>query len=176
MTDVDTSCAGTLEGPWLRAVWFSVDFPIRSKSNFRRYHGGQVADRERWKTFRQFEDSLGVLCRDALGAGWELGQRDQGVAKRPVVVAYIWARTMLDAANLSKSVLDAVEGLVFLNDASVAAVACAAERVRADQRGLVAFAQLAPGASMHQVHEALGALQMSCLPHIGACPIGKVGG
>jgi hypothetical protein len=130
--------------PWLQAFQVSVDLPFRSKSNFRRVSS---SDRSDWARQRKFEDDLRLVVAASLPEGWETGTADEPLAKRPVVVAVICARTLLDAANLSKSVIDACEGLVYINDASVAAVTTLAERTGIEHGGEVAFCRLGPGAS-----------------------------
>lgn len=142
-------------GPWDQAVWFEVPFPIRSKSNFRRSSG---ASRGEWARQRSFEDDVRRLATAALPATWERGDPDRPLPSRPVVVVLICARTLLDAANLSKSVLDACEGTVFHNDASAALVSTLAERGRAEQSGTVLCCRLAPGASPEQLLGAASAL------------------
>jgi hypothetical protein len=75
----------------------------------------------------------------------------------------IFADTMLDSGNLSKSVLDALEGVVFHTDASVAYSGSLARRTRTDQRSFLAIALLAPGASVAEIIAAQAALGTALL-------------
>lgn len=116
------------------AFWVPVG-RVRSKSNFRR----GPHDRS-WQSLRAFEDEVALLLRSHLPDSWELGPSDGPVATRPPVVACVMARTLLDAGNLSKSVLDAAQGIVFHTDASVRSVLELSERGGTGQHGLVGFA------------------------------------
>lgn len=151
-------------GPWEQAFVCSIGTPVRSKSNFRRYNRRNVGDRDRWAAFKHFEALLAHQAQTVLPDGWDLGDATKPVAKRPTVIAYIWARTTLDAANLSKSVLDALQGIAYHNDASVTAVACVAQRSRLDQHGVIAVARLAPGTNQQDLHTALAALIAAAAP------------
>lgn len=135
---------GELDGPWEQAWWFSVPVPVRSKGNFRRSNRRP----KQWSALVKFEDDIAVLARRACPAGWEMGDISaKRVADRPAVVSFIFARTTLDTANLAKSVHDACQGIAFHRDSSVCYSAELAERTGRDQRGLVAYARLAPGSA-----------------------------
>lgn len=142
-------------GPWVEAFVVDLDDRLRSKSNFRRSSG---ARRSEWSEFRRFEQDTALVISQALPPTWDLGDREAPLASRPVVVAVIAARSLLDAANFSKSVLDAAQDVVFHNDASVAGTASLGVRARDDQRARIAFARLDPGASLAMVSAALAAL------------------
>lgn len=157
----DGTGSGTLAGPWLDAFWIELGFPLQSKSNFRR--GSARSAGSGWKASQEFERSVGYAVRAALPEGWQMGERDAGVAQRPVVVVQIFADTMLDSGNLSKSVLDALEGVVFHTDASVAYSGSLARRTRTDQRSFLAIALLAPGSSSAEIVEAQAALGAALL-------------
>ena len=133
--------SGPLSGPWQDA--FFVDLPLRarSKSNFRRYRTGPG----HWDDFASFEADVAALVAPAVPAGWDRGDPAAPVARRPVFVALVAARTVLDVSNLSKSVLDSLEGVVYVTDAQVAAETSVAERGRSGQWLSVAFARLVPG-------------------------------
>jgi Holliday junction resolvase RusA-like endonuclease len=135
------------------AFCFPIPDGVQSKSNFRRQRRGGD-----WGRLSRFEDLVATYARAARPTGWVLGDPDLPVAKRPGVVAVVWARTMLDAGNLSKSVLDALEGVVYVNDNAVRAVVELAERGRSDQSAVVALAQLPPDASPLVVAEVTSAL------------------
>lgn len=130
--------------------------PLRSKSNFRRSRRGST-ESGAWDRSKVFEESLGWLVRAARPEVWVLGDRDALLAERPVVVAAIAARSRIDVANFSKSVLDACEGVLFVTDASVLGVVCLGERGVGDDT-LLGFAQLPPASAPAVVAEALGVL------------------
>jgi hypothetical protein len=65
---------------------------------------------------------------------------------------------MLDAGNLSKSVLDAVQGVVYHSDASVRGVTELTRRARANQNGVAAFVLLGVDAPESEVLEVLAEL------------------
>lgn len=108
------------------AFWFTTEGAVRSKSNFRRYEKKGRS----WQAYRSFEQVVALLCAQARPPGWELGEKSAPLATRPRVVAAIFAHTTLDAGNVPKSVLDACEGVVYHNDASVACVLVSTRRVR----------------------------------------------
>ncbi len=133
-----------------------LGFPLLSKSNFRR--GKARSAGAGWKAGQQFERSVAYTVRSVLPDTWELGPRDEGVAQRPVIVVQIFADTMLDSGNLSKSVHDALEGVVYHTDASVAYSGSLSRRTRSGQRSFVAVARLAPGAATAEIVAAQAAL------------------
>lgn len=151
-----TASGEALAGPWLCGFVLRTGLPLRSKSNFRRSRrgSGQVGV---WERSKAFEESLGWLVRSARPGDWVLGERTVPLATRPVVVAAIAARSRLDVANFSKSVLDACEGVLYVTDASVLGVMCLGERGAGDDT-LLGFAQLAPGATPEVVATALSVL------------------
>jgi hypothetical protein len=73
-------------------------------------------------------------------------------------VAVTVARSTIDAGNHSKSVLDAAEGVLYVNDAQVAASCAVAERGLKDPYLLVGFAHLAPGSGVSEVAVAAAGL------------------
>ena len=145
-----------IPGPWGQAFWVDVPLSLRSKSNFRRGAG-----RGEWARQRSFSEDLARIVRAAVPVDWELGSFDAALKDRPVVVAVIVARSVLDAGNFSKSVLDACEGVVFHNDASVLHSGAYGERGRTDQRIMLGFARLESGASLDQLVAAASALSMA---------------
>lgn len=155
-----------LSGPWDQAFCFPVDFEMRSKSNHRRYVSGK-GGRDNWRSLQDFEKSLSLLARSARPSGWDMGEPERPLPERPMVVSFVFARSVLDAANLSKSVLDACEGVVFHNDASVRYCGTLGVRTRTNPGGLVAFAALPAGSSVVEVLAASWALQAACLPMLG---------
>ena len=150
-----------LDGPWSCAFAVRVPLALRSKSNFRR-HRGRVADAGSWETAQNFERSLGVVVRSVRPSDWVVGERTTALAERPVVVAFLAARSTLDVANYSKSILDACENVLYVTDASVLGVSCLGARGRGDEM-LLGFAQLAPGTAPDAVNEALQHLSAAAL-------------
>lgn len=148
---------GTLAGPWEQAFWVEVPFAVRSKSNSRRGAYDSKAAQD-WREHKTFVGELADTVAAAVPAGWVTGDPDEALGDRPVVVALVAARTLLDAGNLSKSVLDALEGLVYVNDASALHCTLVAVRSGSGQRGLVAFARLAPAAALADQVAAAAAL------------------
>lgn len=140
---------GVLSGPWVEAFWFDVPFPVRSKSNYR--HSRRPEARAQWETEKAFQAALANLAASAVPGGWDPGDGEVPLERRPAVVAVIGARTLLDAGNLSKSVLDALEDVTYVNDASVRACLTVAVRTGKGNRGVVALARLAPGASVTEL-------------------------
>lgn len=135
---------GPLSGPWLRGFWVELPFVARSKSNYRQGDAG-------WGSLASFEDAIAAIVAQHVPAGWELGSSLERVADRPVVVALVAARSVLDAANLSKSVLDALQGVCYVSDAQVAGSVNVGERGRLGQWLSIALAQLSPGAPLDAV-------------------------
>lgn len=141
---------GGLTGSFVEGFYVQIPFALKSKSNFRRFQKKAVS----WADHASFEDRLGLLVRAAAPDTWDKGDFDLPLKKRPVVVSFIVANTLLDAANLSKSVLDACQGSVFHNDASVLHSASAAIRTGKDVGGYLAFARLLPESSVDSMIEA----------------------
>lgn len=118
--------------------------PVKSKSNFRR------SATSKWSDVSAFESEVGILARQSRPAEWVVDDQEK-LADRPVVVAVISAVTMLDAGNLSKSILDGAEGVLYRNDASVVLVMEHAERSKSGQKAVIAFAQLPAGSSKEEL-------------------------
>lgn len=149
----DQLTSGVLEGPWSSAFWVLTGMPLRSKSNFRRGSGSSA-----WRRNQEFEQSLALSLRAARPLDWPVDEPAVPLASRPVYVAVTFARSTIDAGNHSKSVLDAAEGVVYLNDAQVAASCAVAERGVKDPYLLVAFATVPAGSSIAEVSVAAAAL------------------
>lgn len=154
-TGVDGVDSGLLAGIGQCAFYVSVPFALRSKSNFRR--GNARAGRQ-WDEFKSFESSVALLLAAARPESWDVGDPAASLAARPVVVCAIVARSLVDTANFSKSVLDAAQGVLYVNDASVLGVSSIGVRARTNQQALVAFAQLPGGASLADIASVSGRL------------------
>lgn len=147
---------GGLDGPWLQAFWFTVPGTVLSKSNHRR--GDSRQGKSTWSAFAGYELDVKGRARDARPAGWVTGSKTEPVADRPRIVAYCFARTLLDTGNIDKSLLDAVQGPVMATDAQVAWSAAGGVRTSVEPGVLIAFARLAPSAGHCEVVDA--ALQL----------------
>lgn len=156
-----TFTSKVLQGPWDEAFTVLVPFTMRSKSNFRRGF-----DRDKWNQLKDFESGLSILMRSALPEGWVIGSKDASLSSRPVVINAIYAVSTLDTANLSKSVLDACEGLVFHTDASVRALTAVSDRSSSASWGLVSFARLPASATLEEAANAASVLMRSTLDQI----------
>lgn len=143
-----------LEGPWDQGFALDVPMALLSKSNDRRFRRGSASTRH---DFASFGAALGWSVRAARPAGWILGDPSEPLASRPSVIVVITARSLLDAGNFSKSVLDGLEGVLFWNDASVRATASVAERGRSGSFRL-AVARLPGDTSSHLLASALSGL------------------
>lgn len=118
-----------VDGPWQSGFCVATQTPVRSKSNFRfRQHSGQ-----RWDQVREFESHMRRIFADAKPDTWpSLGETDQVVAvdKRPKIIGAIYARSLLDAPNLPKSLYDAAEGVLYRHDSVVRSEMSIVERRR----------------------------------------------
>lgn len=101
-----------------------------------------------------FQKTVGTVVASARPDAWDASGRQVRVAARPPVVAFVAAASRLDAANFSKSVLDACEGVLFVSDASVLGTASVGVRSEGSVFAL-GFAQLEPGSGPQEVHSAL---------------------
>lgn len=144
-------------GPWLSAFGFALPGQVRSKSNYRHSKRGS------WGEVQSYEQAVHLTAKAARPAGWIRPDRDVPVDARPTVVAVLVGRTGLDAANLSKSVLDACEGAVYVKDSQVRGCVELAIPARTEQGLVVAFAQLPPDARLAELSVALRHLQAHLL-------------
>lgn len=106
-----------VEGPWLSAFYVQVPLSAVSKSNFKM--SGKGSKGPSWSKYSSFENDLATLVAPHVPSDWPLGDPDEKLETRPIVVALMFADTLLDAGNLPKSIQDAFEGLLYYNDASV---------------------------------------------------------
>lgn len=144
-----------LEGPWLCAFAVWIPFPIDSKSNFRSFQKRG----SRWSRYASFESALNTLVFLARPPEWVLAASSVKVIDRPMCVCAVGAYTTLDSSNLSKSVCDAVQGVLYPNDTDVASVTGQVFKRRSkDRSGWVAAAQLTPGTGLLEVAQAQAAL------------------
>lgn len=148
-------------GPWSCAFVLRAPLVMRSKSNFRR-HRGHVTATGSWETAQNFERSLSLLVRSARPQAWVIGDRDAALAQRPIVVAFIAARSTVDVANYSKSTLDACQNVLYVSDASVLAVLSQGTRGQGDEL-LLGFAQVESTASVTEISHAITELAKEAL-------------
>jgi Holliday junction resolvase RusA-like endonuclease len=131
-----------------------IDFPLTSKSNFRRGLGSKD-----WTKHKEFKDILADLAIKNRPSTWDLGPPPPAPLKhRPTVVMAIVATSVLDTANLSKSVADAFEHELYHTDASVRMVLSASTRARKNQGASILLALLSPNATYDQMRSALDEL------------------
>ncbi len=136
---------------------FFIDLPrVRSKSNYRHSRRSNT-----WSSIQSFEDETRLEAQTVCPEEWQMGDLSDPIPARPGVVACVAARTMLDAGNLSKSVLDAVQGVVYHSDASVRGVTELTRRARANQNGVAAFVLLTADAPESEVLEVLAELPVA---------------
>jgi hypothetical protein len=133
---------------------------LRSKSNFRRSRG---TSGQEWASLRRYEEGVALTLRAVRPGSWDTGEPGLSVSQRPGVIVVIYARTLLDAGNLSKSLLDAAQGVLYVTDASVRAVTEFTERTKIDQRAWAGFAQVPAGASLSRVAEVNAELSTAVL-------------
>ena len=101
--------------------------------------------------------------RRFLPRAWITEEANSPLPARPRYASVIAARSVIDAGNFSKSVLDACEGVVFTNDAQVQVTTALADRSRKEPYVLVAFAQLAPSTPCHEAAHAASSLLAACV-------------
>lgn len=122
---------------------FSVLLPkMVSKSNYRR------GDAVKWRKNVAFERECALLLRATMPESWSLGDARDSLVERPRVVVAIAAVTLLDAGNISKSLLDAAEGVLYINDASVWAVTQVVSRKKVDQKTAACFIHVPAGSDL----------------------------
>jgi hypothetical protein len=120
--------------------------PLRSKSNYRRSQRGSSSSGE-WEDHRAFEKELSMMALAARPTNWPEGDKKDKVSNRPGYVVLIVARTTLDSANMAKSATDALQGVLFHNDASVRLVSCLSIRTKTNQSATILIEALRPGSS-----------------------------
>lgn len=145
---VGTVGAVSEPSPW-PVIRIDLDHPITSKSNYRRRPKSSE-----WQRHNSFKLTLSAHARAVRPPEWDVGDPESALADRPTVVLVISAVTLLDTANLSKSVADAFEGALYVNDASIRMVVSTSVRSRSPQSGTLLLAQLPARASLHEMHAA----------------------
>ena len=128
--------------------YFILDLPQKliSKSNFR-----LGSDYKKWEKYAKFERELALEVKLSLPKNWFLGDKEKSISLRPGVISVIYAVSMTDTANFSKSILDACEDIVYYNDASVIYTSSIGKRSSKEERLILAFAQVDPEAKIQDV-------------------------
>lgn len=96
---------------------FTVVLPtaLQSKSNFT-YSAGT---KKQFQALKAYEQAVGLLAYRALPDDWDLGDADLPLAERPeVLLGVVAMNSNYDSANFTKSVADALEGVLYINDKS----------------------------------------------------------
>jgi Holliday junction resolvase RusA-like endonuclease len=86
------------------------DSKLLSKSNFR------ISGKEKWGKLKDFEQHLAIIAKKNKPKNW-----DNGVYEGEFLIV-ITANSRVDVGNYSKSVLDALEGVIYSNDKNVKTV------------------------------------------------------
>ena len=123
-----------------------------------------------WRLLESYELTVKSASRRYRPDGWEKGSKDLPVAGRPKMVAYCFARSILDVGNIDKSLLDALQGDVMVTDAQVCWSAAAGIRTTADAGVLVAVARLDSAASLTEQTTAGCGLVLAAMDLLAASP------
>lgn len=102
-----------------------------SKSNYR--WSRTLAARKKWARIKQFEEDFGVLAREAWVHAKRNGFQGSMLRKKPPVSVIMWPYNQkIDASNIGKGALDALEGICYLNDKHVG---CDIKPMQHDRKG-----------------------------------------
>lgn len=121
------------------AFFIDGDFALASKSNYRQ----DKKDRSRWRALVSFEEILSTTARSVRPDDWPVSDKTVPLAKRPVIAIALVASSVVDAANLPKSVTDALQGVCYPDDAAARFVAVCTRR-RREPRFCLALAAVMP--------------------------------
>lgn len=100
------------------AFTLSTQLSLRSKSNYR--SSKTKSAMRQWKEHKEFEQSLASLTDTLLPKEWARpGPSGEDLFKTLMVIV---ADTTIDAANFAKSVTDAFEGVLYVNDRTVTSI------------------------------------------------------
>lgn len=137
--------------PWASLLVLDLDLAVASKSNYRQGNGG-------WRRLKAFETVLTHLARTSLPASWPPLDADYPLKERATVAVVIVASTLVDTANLPKSITDALEGVCYANDASARAVSALSLRSK-EPRAVLLAAAFDPKIDLPALADALARLQ-----------------
>lgn len=135
---------------------------VYSKSNYR---VGQK-DQSRWLEHKNYQRNVAAVLRAARGVDWNRDTSTKSVKERPIIAAALHARCLLDTGNVSKSVLDAAEGILMENDAEIRALIETTERSGNNQCLWMVFAQYPAGTALADITEDLSRLHKQLLDQI----------
>jgi len=127
---------------WDAAFVVGISGVVRSKSNYRR--GGRRRSRQRWSQVSEFEERTRRAFEKARPGSWPDPDPALPVNRRPQVVSVCYARAILDTSNLTKSILDAAEGILYANDSVVRGEYSQVERGGKNQLLVCGFAAYTP--------------------------------
>ena len=157
-----------MNSAWTAAVWAAFNEPVVSKANHRMFT--KTSGSSSWQKIAMFEQGVHHRLRQVRPPQWVLPASDSAPASRPAVACVVVARTMLDAGNVTKSLLDASEGVLVVNDYEVSALATITERGRANAGAVAAFAQLHVGVTARHKQRALDVLTENVLTLLDQAP------
>lgn len=118
----------------IEPVVFTLPVALRSKSNHRMG--------EKFSVHREFETIVSAYASRAKTEGWPCLDKGVSMSRRPKFVLTIVASSMLDSANFSKSVADALEGVLMVNDAQILTTHTLSSRSKKGQRCSIGVAVL----------------------------------
>lgn len=122
---------------------------VVSKSN----HRQDMKSKGSWAKVSAFETSLYWLFKTHVPTEWVLGSIEETIAQRPKIVVALAARCLLDTGNLSKSVLDAAQNVIFHTDASVVSCSEMVYRTKNNPGLIAAFSLLSPQVTVNEIFE-----------------------
>lgn len=134
---------------------FHVPGRVRSKSNHRA--SSRSGD---WAELRAYSELVHALALSARPEAWD--ENDMGGTARYVTA--LIARTNLDAGNISKSILDALEGALYAKDKQVLITCDAAWPAAKDQGVTIAIQRVPPDCTIQDASASASQL----LTHVAA--------
>ena len=143
---------------WKQSFWVNIPGAVVSKSNHRK--ATATSGSASWRKVKNYESEVSFELRRARPQHWptppmSLPPRES----RLPFVAVIAAVTRMDAGNISKSLLDAAQGVIYFSDAHVLAVSEIVER-SGTPGTLIAFA-----VPDHDTHPALAVSELTRKVH-----------
>jgi Holliday junction resolvase RusA-like endonuclease len=125
-------------------MWVIVPGRVVSKANHRQK--SRTSGAASWSAVAAYETEVATELRRARPATWpHVPSVLPAKSERHDIVSVIAARTRMDVGNISKSILDAGQYVLYTSDSQISASAELVERNRQDQATLIAFACVTPG-------------------------------
>ncbi len=143
-----------LHGDWVSGFLIALETPVVSKSNYRRHQ----RDGQRWGQVQKFEDTLRRALKESVPDNWPFDPGTIPLKERHGIIGVTYAKALLDTSNLSKSIYDAAEGVLYFNDAQIRAEASFLDRGRNNSILICGFAALAPGTTASGTQSNVAAL------------------